>query len=168
MLTDSALTLLTLLLIKPLLIISLIGAGLFFLRNQSAALRHFWLALGVIALLLLPLFFGLLPEIKWQILPEFDRAAIFSSDFFNIFYRFVNWFSQPKWLMVIAAIYFLGMFWLLFYLALGVIALSAQTHQATCCEDSEFLKLLNILQYEFGISQKINLVFSNDVKSPQM
>ena len=68
MATESALNILTLLLIKPLLIILAIAAGLLLLRKKSAALQHFWVATGLFALLLLPLLFSFLPEIKWQVL----------------------------------------------------------------------------------------------------
>lgn len=164
MVTESALALLTLILIKPLLITGVIILGLLLLSKKSAALQHFWLATGMIALLILPLLVSLLPEIQWQILPTGHP----SSTFFLWVYRLLDSLSQPGVLMTVAAIYFLGVFWLLFYLGLGILALAIQTRHARPCEDPEILQLVDVLSCEMGIARRVAVVTSRDLASPQM
>ncbi len=164
MATENALCILTLLLIKPLLIILAVAAGLLLLRKKSAALQHFWVATGLFALLLLPLLFSFLPEIKWQVL-SFDKPTSLAVTWL---YNFSVWFGEINNVLLITAIYAMGVFWLLFYLLLGICGVALQTRQSRSCDDSEMEQLLLDLREEMGITREVTLLVSDTVNSPQM
>ena len=164
MATENALNILTLLLIKPLLIILAIAAGLLLLRKKSAALQHFWVATGLFALLLLPLLFSFLPEIKWQVL-SFDKPT---SLLVAWLYDFSVWFGEINNVLLITAIYAMGVFWLLFYLLLGICGVALQTRQSRMCDDIDMQQRLLDLREEMGITREVSLRVSNTVSSPQM
>ena len=164
MATESALSILTLLLIKPLLIILIVVAGLFLLRKKSAALQHFWLASGLLALLLLLLLFSFLPEIQWQVIPFAEQT----SPVLNALYDIANWFSDSENLLVIVALYSLGLFWLLFYLLLGIFGVALQTRRAKSCDNSELQQILAELCEEMDVVGQVTLLSSTAVNSPQM
>lgn len=168
MLQENLLVLLTLLLVKPLLIIFVIALGSMLLRKKSAALQHFWLTLGMSALLILPALFMLLPEIEWQVLPALNQSSPMSSEVFTQVYSLLLLMNKPQWLMLATAIYLLGIFWLLFYLALGLLAVAVQTREAKQCGDYELVHLLEQLCNELGIARRVRLVLSDAVSSPQM
>ena len=164
MATETALSVLTLLLIKPMLIVLVIVGGAWLLRKKSAALQHFWLAIGLSALVLLPVSFSVLPQIKWQVLPLGQQASLF----FSWVPPVITWLGDKDNTFVVAAIYFTGAFSLLFYLLLGILAIAVQTRQAKICKDYDLQFILDKLNEEMGISARVSMVTSRSVSSPQM
>lgn len=166
MTTEGMIALLTLWVIKPLLIIAVIFLGALLLRKTSAALQHFWLATGVVAVLVLPLLSPVLPALEWQVLPALanqDQHPLVAR-----FYQFLAQLNQPQLRLTLLAVYTLLASWLLFYFLLGLLQLRLQTRAANLCEDQELQSLLQELRAELGIERDVNLRISHDVQSPQV
>lgn len=166
MTTEGMIALLTLWVIKPLLIIAVIFFGAFLLRKTSAALQHFWLATGVVAVLVLPLLSPVLPALEWQILP-----ALTDQDQHPLaawFYQLLAWLNQSQFRLMLMAVYTLLASWLLFYFLLGLLQLRLQTRAASLCDDIELQTLLQELRIELGVERNIYLRISRDVQSPQV
>lgn len=165
MTTENLFTLLTLWMIKPLLISLIILAGTFLLRKKSAALQHFWLASGVLAIVLLPVFAPIIPSISWQILPaqNSDNQQVMT----QWFYLLLEGLQHPRRILIIFALYFLVASWLLSYFWVGVWQLYRQTRTASMCRDKELQDILHQLHFELGIDRKISLCTSTVVYSPQ-
>lgn len=162
---ESLVALLTLWVIKPLLIITVILAGALLLRRTSAALQHFWLASGVVAVLLLLVLAPVIPNIEWQILPPVGD---------NNRYPLIGWYAigailnNPQLILLLASVYVFIASSTLSYFLLGLWQLRLQTRVANECSDAEMQCLLRELCAQLGIERQVSLVTSEAVLSPQM
>lgn len=166
MTTENLAALLMLWVIKPLLVLMIVLAGAALLRKTSAALQHFWLASGVVAVLLLPILAPLIPVIEWQVLPAADESG--QHKLFAWWQSVVVFLSDPGTLLIFYAGYIFVASSLLFYFLLGLGQLLRQSRAAKACDDTELHNLLQELCAELDVNRRVRLLMSKSISSPQM
>jgi len=154
-------------LLKPLMILSLIGVLWILLRKKSAALQHFVLSLGVVSILLLPFCAGALPQIEWARYPSLANIMLVPVSWFEEINTWLQNHISQEILFTVIGIYLLIATWLLFYLLLGIVGLSIQTRYAQRLSSPELIAQLNELRELVDVSRRIDLVSSHSVQSPQ-
>src|SRR5690606_11776329 len=163
---ESLVALLTLWVIKPLLIITVVLVGALLLRRTSAALQHSWLASGVVAVLLLLLLAPVIPNIEWQILPSVGGSNRHPS--LTGWYAIVAALNNPKSILLLASAYIFIASSTLCSFLLGLWQLRIQTRAANECRDAEMQCVLQELCAQLDIERQVSLVTSESVLSPQM
>jgi bla regulator protein BlaR1 len=154
-------------LLKPAMILLMIAALWFFLRNTSAALQHFVLSLGVVSVLVLPLLTSVLPIIEWKLLPTFSAMITFPWLGLENTYGWLNINFEQRDFFILLGVYLVVATSMLFYLLLGIIGLAQQTKATPLVASVELLKQLDELCELLDISRKVTLVSSREVASPQ-
>ena len=110
--------------IKPIILLLVILFLWLCVRKKSAALQHFVLSLGVIALLLLPLLASIVPALEERFVPMFVDIIHAPKQWLNALVPLIINSLGKKELMIIVGVYLLPATWLLFYTVLGVFGLS--------------------------------------------
>ena len=155
------------LLVKPALMLALLWLVYALVRRQSAAFKHFVLLLGVLALLALPLLAVLLPGIDWHLVPWLGRLAQ------SLDQQLLVWLQLlPAWLdgygLALMAVYVFIASWILYYRALGWLALAYQSRRAQTITSPELCALRDQLCQLLDIARPVALKTSTEVDSPQM
>ncbi len=152
--------------VKPLLLASVIGVLFLFLRNRSAALKHFCLLMGMISLLILPVSGFLIPDIDW-VFPFSDRLFdlipfAWQEYLLKTSYTPVN----PFWWQLVLMIYCFVSTSMMFYLVVGFIQFWKISARAKPVIDADTLALADEISDLYGIKRKINLMFSGEINTP--
>lgn len=154
-------------LLKPLMMLLVIGLLWILLRKKSAALQHFVLSLGVVSILLLPLCAGMLPHIEWARFPSLANIMLIPVSWFEEVNTWLQEHISQRTLVALIGIYLLVATWLLFYLALGIVGLALQTRSAQKINSPELVAQLDELRELVDVSRNIVLVSSHSIQSPQ-
>jgi TonB family protein len=154
-------------LLKPLMMLLVIGILWMLLRKKSAALQHFVLSLGVVSILLLPFCAGVLPHIEWTRFPSLANIMLVPVSWFEGLNSWLQEHVSQQALTIVIGIYLLVATWLLFYLLLGILGLAWQTRHAQKIKSSGLINQLEELRELMDVSRNINLVSSSSVGSPQ-
>src|SRR5688572_17600989 len=117
-------------LLKPLMMLLVIGILWMSLRKKSAALQHFVLSLGVVSILLLPFCAAMLPHIEWTRFPSLANIMLVPVSWFEGVNSWLQEYVNQQALTIVIGIYLLVATWLLFYLLLGILGLAWQTRHA--------------------------------------
>lgn len=152
--------------IKPVLLLMIIAVLYLLLRKSSAALRHFCLLMGVIALLVLPVTAFLIPDMAWQF--PFSRLLFDYLPFSWKEYLLKTAYVQIEpvgWQMTLA-IYLLVSTSLIFYLVIGYLQLWFIYRQSSPVADEDSLEIIAELKQLLGVRRKVNLVISKKIESP--
>jgi beta-lactamase regulating signal transducer with metallopeptidase domain len=158
-------SLFSVLVIKPLIILTLVLVIAFLIRKSSAARQHFLLALGIFSVLLLPFLHWLFPVIEWSVEPS--ASGTISGWLLALGQPSVS-LDGGLWVSVLLGLYLVIALWLLFYLALGIAHINSDTHRMTECVDPGFLVILADLTYQLDINQPVAIVMGEEVDSPYM
>lgn len=159
-------TILISIVIKPLLLLMVIGLLYWLLRKSSAALRHFVLLMGVVALLILPVIAFLIPDMAWQfpfsqilfdLLPFSWKEYLLKTSYVQI---------DPLGWQITLVVYLLVSSFLLFYLLIGFIQLWIIYNRSRLVTDPDSLQTLQELSQLLGINRAIKLVNHKDIESP--
>jgi bla regulator protein BlaR1 len=153
-------------LIKPVLLLLIIGVLFWFLRKTSAALQHFCLLTGFIALLVLPVSAFLIPDMAWQfpfsqflfdLLPFDWKEYLLKTSYIKI---------QPLGWQITLAIYLSVSTSILFYLLIGYVQMWMAYRKSMPVTDADTLAVVNELRQLLGINRTIRLVTSKNIESP--
>lgn len=165
MTTEQLTALISLWLIKPLLLLLVVVLGALVLRKSSAALQHFWLLCGLVALVLMPLMSLVLPVLSWEVLPAnspaLDQVFIWLTQWVSVLY-------DPVILMCVAAVYLFPATFLVFYFLLGLLQLRRQTATDIPCTDTQFNRLADELYHQLGLSRPIVIQHNACVSAPHI
>ncbi|ACE86221.1 M56 family metallopeptidase [Cellvibrio japonicus] len=155
------------LLVKPLLMLALLGMLYGIIRKQSAAFKHFVLLLGILGLLTIPILAAVLPGIDWHRLPWVGDLALAMDQHLLAWMQLLpSWFGENvAWLL---GIYFLVALWIFYYRALGWIALAYQSRRAQEVTDTALCEQRDQLCELLEIQRKVSLKIARDINSPQM
>ena len=153
--------------IKPVILLVLIVLVWFLLRKRSAALQHFVLSLGVMGALILVLMGVALSDIDLSIFPSISTVIQFPVVWVQHISGWLLDFLSARNILLVGAIYFFPVCFLMFYLFLGVVGLWYQTRRAQVVQASDLNSLMSSLVPLVGISRPIRLVISREVESPQ-
>lgn len=152
--------------IKPALMLCLVWGLSWLVRKQSAAFQHFVMALGIFALVLMPLLGAVLPPLDWHKVPLLANPAQLLDEWFK---RVLANYSQELTLQqsfIVFGIYGLGFFWIIYYRLLSYVALIAQTKQAQLVTDAEINQIKQQLCELLDISSRVDIKASANIKSP--
>jgi bla regulator protein blaR1 len=159
-------TILISIVIKPLLLLSVMGLLYLLLTKSSAALRHFVLLMGVVALLILPVTAFLIPDMAWQfpfsqilfdLLPFSWKEYLLKTSYIQI---------EPLGWQITLVVYLLISGFLLFYLLIGFVQLWIIYSRSRLVTDQDSLQTLQKLSQLLGINRSIKLVTHKDIESP--
>jgi beta-lactamase regulating signal transducer with metallopeptidase domain len=124
---------------------------------RSASVRSvLWLML-ISALALLPLFSLLLPGLAVAISSDSQLAQLVQQPWLATAPAGLAWFALPYTLIASGG---------LIYLLIGIGQMRAISSRATNIQDPRLLSLANALQQSNGIRSPVQLLFSDEVKSP--
>ncbi|TQV85632.1 M56 family metallopeptidase [Exilibacterium tricleocarpae] len=151
-------TLVSFLVIKPTLILLLIFWLLKQFTYDSAAAQFYCLSLGMLALLGLPLAAALMPAIEVAVLPAHNPAWTLAGPLSG----------TTAVLAGLLAIYLLGVFWVLFYTASGVLMVYRRGRGCPPCRDRHTLALIDELRAALGIGRPVAVVVVPSLHTPQV
>ena len=154
-------------LIKPIILLLVITLLWMCIRKKSAALQHFVLSLGVIAVLLLPLLTSIMPAVEGRSIPLLVKIILIPQEWLNALMQVVISAVGKKELIIIAGLYLLPATWLLFYMALGVFGLSGVAARAEPVRSDVIVAQVNTLRELIDISRPVKVMSSREVNSPQ-
>ena len=154
-------------LIKPLILILVATFLWICLRRTSAALQHFVLSLGVIAVLLLPVLAGILPVVEGQFFPLLTNIVRVPQEWLSALIPVIINSVGEQDMIIIAGVYLLPATWLLFYLMLGVLGLSGVAKRAQPVQSEVMLAQATALCKLIGIVRPVKIMTSREVRSPQ-
>lgn len=159
-------TILISIVIKPLLLLAVIGLLYLLLKKSSAALRHFVLLMGVAALLILPVTAFLIPDMAWQfpfsqilfdLLPFSWKEYLLKTSYVQI---------EPLGWQITLMVYLLVSTSLVSYLLIGFVQLWIIYSRSKPVTDPDSLQTLQELSQLLGINRSIKLVAHKDIESP--
>lgn len=153
--------------IKPIILLLVILFLWLCVRKKSAALQHFVLSLGVIALLLLPLLASIVPAVEERFVPMLANIIHTPQQWLNALVPLIINSLGKKELMIIVGVYLLPTTWLLFYTVLGVFGLSRIAARAQSVECDAIGAQINALRELLDITRPIKIMTSREVSSPQ-
>ena len=150
-------TLVSFLVIKPTLILLLTFWLVRQFARDSAAAQFYCLSLGLVALLGLPLGTLLLPAIEIAVLPSLP-----------------GWSPATPWsggvvvVTAVLAVYLLGLFWVLFYVAGGVFMVNRQYRRCLPCRDRHTLAQVEEIRVALAITRPLAVVVAPALHTPQV
>ncbi len=154
--------------IKPLLMLALLGSLWVLLRRQSAAFKHFVFSLGLLGLLLVPVLGLFLPALDWHAVPLIGQLAAQLDVWLNqLFERADANLSLAHSLWILGG-YFFVLSWIIYFRLLGYVSLIYQSRCAQNVSDSEMLEIKNQLCELLDITRPIRVKTSRALSSPQM
>ena len=165
--TTLAISLIVTGLIKPIILLLIIILLWLCVRKQSAALQHFVLSLGVIAVLLLPILASVLPAVEDRAVPLLSNIIRVPQDWLSALLPMLTSSLGKNELMILVGLYLLPATWLLFYLALGVFGLSRLAARAQSVECDAMRAQVNVLCELIDIARPVKVMTSREVSSPQ-
>jgi len=153
-------------LIKPSMLILLLFILYFFLRNSSAALKHFCLLMGLMSLLILPVSAFLIPDMAWDF--PLSEALFRNLPFSWQEYLLKTSYTpiEPIWWESLVVIYLLGSTSILFFFLIGFIQVWNIYRKSTLVMDLETLDLATEIRHLYDINRQVKLVSSNQLSSP--
>lgn len=152
--------------IKPILLLMIIAVLFLLLRKSSAALQHFCLLMGVMALLVLPVSAFLIPDMVWEfpfsqllfdVLPFSWKEYLLKTSYVQI---------EPIGWQITLAIYLLVSTSLFFYLVIGYVQLWLIYQTSSPVTDEDALAIVLELRQLLGVNRKVKLRVSKQVDSP--
>lgn len=153
-------------LIKPMMLIMLVMILYLFLRNRSAALKHFCLMAGMVSLLILPVSAYLIPEITWDFpfstyffdhLPFSWREYLIKTSYTTI---------PSFWWQSLLVVYLFVSTSIMFYLLIGFLQIWNIYRRSSIVEDEETLALVDEIKNLFDINRTLRLASSQELNSP--
>lgn len=159
-------TILISIVIKPLLLLAVMGLLYILLKKSSAALRHFVLLMGVVALLILPVTAFLIPDMAWQfpfsqilfdLLPFSWKEYLLKTSYVQI---------EPLGWQITLTVYLLVSSSILFYLLIGFAQLWIVYAGSKSLTDEDSQQILRELSQLLGVNSQIKLVTHKDIESP--
>ncbi len=153
-------------LIKPMMLIMLVMILYLFLRNRSAALKHFCLMTGMVSLLILPVSAYLIPEMTWDFpfstyffdhLPFSWREYLIKTSYTTI---------PSFWWQILLVVYLFVSTSILFYLLIGFLQVWNIYRRSSVIQDTETLALVSEIKNLFEINRTLRISSSQEVNSP--
>lgn len=154
-------------LIKPIILMVVITLLWICVRKKSAALQHFVLSIGVIAVLLLPLLASILPAIEERFLPVIADIIRIPQQWLSDLTPMLRSSVGKTELIIVVGVYLLPATWLLFYIALGVFGLSGVAARAQSVQSDAMLAQVSALRELIDIARPVIIMTSREVNSPQ-
>ncbi len=154
-------------LLKPLVLLLLIGVLAWLLRKKSASLQHFVLSLGVICLFVFTLLAVGLAGVDLAIFPAVSGLIQIPDYWLSSINQWLGQYSSRQNFLWVAGAYLLPATSLVFYLLLGVVGLWLQTRRATGVKAPQLVEQLSTLRELVDIQRPIQLVVSREIDSPQ-
>lgn len=154
-------------LIKPIILLLVIVFLWLCVRKKSAALQHFVLSLGVIALLLLPFLASIVPAVEERSVPILADIIRAPQQWLNALMPLIINSLGKQELMITVGVYLLPATWLLFYTLLGVFGLSRIAARAQSVECDAIRAQINALRELLDITRPVKVMTSREVNSPQ-
>lgn len=161
------LTLLSLMLVKPLILLLFILTGAGFYQKHSASTQHFIYVLGLFALLVLPVASFISPAIEFPLYTISVFSAPSSSMLEQIALS-VEASTSVSLALSLSAVYLLIMFWCFFYIWSGVLKLFIQTRIYLKSNDIESDNIVQRVSALFNIHRKVSIIVSPHNCSPQV
>lgn len=154
-------------LIKPIILMVVITLLWICVRKKSAALQHFVLSIGVIAVLLLPLLASILPTIEERVVLVIDDVIHIPQQWLSELMPMLIGSIGKTELIIIVGVYLLPATCLLFYIALGVFGLSGVAARAQSVRVDAMLAQVSELRELIDITRPVKIMTSREVNSPQ-
>ncbi len=154
-------------LLKPLILLVIIGVLAGLLRKKSASLQHFVLSLGVIGLLVFTLLAFGLADSKFAFFPTVTELIQIPGAWLTAINQWLSDYTSARNFLLVAGIYLLPASFLVFYLLVGIVCLWLQTRAAKIVQNPQITNQLTELCQLIDIQRPIKVVVSCEIDSPQ-